>query len=42
MKKVYFEIMKKYVDKGFLEDIDVLFLKAYKRTVDKNIEIPNI
>jgi hypothetical protein len=41
MKDMYFAIMHKYVDTGELTEIDILFLNAYKRTIDKDIEIPS-
>ena len=40
MKQVYYAILKKYVDKCTLSDIDIMFLRAYQRTIDNGIEIP--
>lgn len=39
MKKMYFVIMEKYFNSGELSDLDVLFLEAYKRTIQNDAEI---
>ena len=39
MKKMYFVIMEKYFNSGELSDLDVLFLEAYKRTIQNDTEI---
>jgi hypothetical protein len=41
MKNGYLAIMKKYVDKGELSELDILFLEAYKRTIDSSIVVPS-
>ena len=39
MKKMYEIIAKKYVNSGELAELDLLFLQAYKQTIDNNVSI---
>lgn len=39
MKKRYLEILKQYRNTGVIKDIEISFLKIYKKTIDKDIEI---
>lgn len=39
MTSMYKAIIKKYFDTGELNELDILFLQAYRKTIDKNIKL---